>query len=1350
MTRLAAKPHLLCAVLGVAMAVSTHVVFAEQSRDSLLLYASFDRGVSADVARGEPRGLFNGTQYGLKWDQAEQSHADPLLKLAPGLRGKGLLTGLNGQVVYYQAKGNINPAAWTITFWAKALERKDYLRRDLGHMQMFEVQGGGWTRFYKYDQRNCLWVLVTRPGPDKQRVVQTLNLTKQFDVEKWRFFAISFAKETGISMYLDGKLAARDASMTPSMEPQWIRVGQSFGGDKEANRVIDEFKVYGATLTEPDVAQRYLREGRLRTRQNIRVSRTERNIKIDGRLDAEEWADAAGICGFIDRDGATVADTQTRALLTYDDEYLYLAFHSNIPQEAKEMPETRLLHGILKSATLEHDANVDHDDCFGVHIIPRYPKGSLYRLYVNGIETTYEFSISPNREICLKWDPKWDLKSRVSMEGWIVESRIPLSAFGVESIQPGEEWRFQFLRNWQLLKQATDVWEYCAGPRDERGHGLGTVTFAGRDNVAARVEELGGFAQERLTVRAELHNTGAADTSVRATLSASDRVLADEQLDLDAGDAKRFTAQADLRKVDAHLLRLDVAGADGTSFYSQTVPFYLPQPLALALKTYPSAQLITVSWQLRKTQKRAEDLNALVQIVHKRDGSTAKTHHISPLPSLFGVVEIDVARVPTGSYEVKMTIQEGDQALLSKVESYEKQALPEWYGNDLGISDRVLDPWTPLEVDEDAVSMWGRTYDFDGKLLPVRIVNQERQILARPMTCRVVSSTGRGDSASSGCEVQWVKRAPAIVQFARTQRLAGLEVSNSSYIEFDGFTWMELRIAPTGEVAAVEEITLCIPMKKEYAHLINAYDYSLGKTGELPADGHRSAMGPRWVGDEEGGIQVFAEHSSNWVVEDKRRELTVGNGEREVVIELHLVSKRFELKKPRTFALGFIVTPVKPTVPHMRDILSMSSRTVPLVKGTGDVGQYVKRAFQAHSGLKVYHLWSQGWWQTAGLAKVNPDRTAFYPIPRDELPSDYGEIRTNYGATVLQAPYARLRETWAGSPEFDQFKYEWLPNIKEVYIPNESIPKPTRRVQVCQNCASYRDFWLWGLNQLLERSKARALYFDVSKPHHCNNVHHGCGFMTEAGEPVPTYNIRGTRKLLRRIYTLLRAKHPDGLIFFHMSGQVNMAIWSFADALVDGENTVALLDRKENRGYERVLTLEQFAAEYAAQNNFGPYTVMLPQFSRSGAIRAEEWDALGYQHAEYLLGLIFLHNSQLWYPAYIPTKPTNKLYYAFDKNGLNSDWRFIGYWKQAAAQLPANVKASFYVAPDGRRAFMMMMNLRWEDVTAEVALDPAALGMKRVSLATALYHENAGGRLQDGTIHGMALPAKSFRLFLLE
>ena len=1316
----------------------------------LLLYASFDRGVDADLAGGNDQGLFNGQKYGFDWNRAELSHKDPLLKLAPGIRGNGLLTGRDGQVVYYQTKGNLDPAAWTITFWVKALPEQDYLATDVGHVQMFEIQGGGWTRFYRYDTRPHLWLLNSRSSADKRQVTETLNLTQRFDVGVWHFLAVSYGRATGISIYLDGRLTARDASMRPVSAPQWLRVGQSFGGTQRPNRVIDELRVYGAALAESDVMHRYLQEGGLQTRQHARVGATGQPIEIDGKLEPGEWAWATTINGFIDCTGAVAAATPTRVLITYDKQYLYLAFHSQVPQDAKDAPETRLLHGILKSTTLDHDGDIEQDDSFGVRLIPRYPKGRTYCLDVNGVKTTCESTVTPDGRVDLRWDPKWEIESRVDMDGWTVESRLPLSELGVQSIRPGEQWRCQFLRRWRRLKQAVDVWECHAGPREQRGQGLGTVLFAGDANVAVRVARLDVLKDGRAEVEVDLRNAAPTARSVSATLKAGDTSLAAEQYRLAAGGADKFVARADLRPLDAQLLRLEITDGQSQPVYRQTVPFYLPQRLALLLKSYPSKKLLTVSWQLPRMTERAGGLGATVEILREQKGPPVHTHRLLPLPALFGSTPIDVSKVPDGRYAVRMTITEGEKQLYSQTAEYEKRPLPVWVGNTLGISDKVPAPWTAVVVAEDTVSLWGRTYDFGGKLLPARIVNQSRPLLARPMTLRVKTAAGEADSASAMAEVTWEERSPARAQSSRQQTLADLVVTNRVRLEFDGFTWLELQVAPAGKSAAVEEITLAIPVNKRFAHLINAHDYSLRTTGKLPAQGYASPMGPRWIGDEQGGIQVFAEHSANWVVADRRRELTVSNGPDEVVIELHLVSKRFELTRARTFALGFTVTPVKPAEPRLRDILSMSARTVPLLRGTEAVGEYLRKAAEAHHGLEVFHLWSQGWWQTAGMAKTNPDHLAFYPLPRPDLSPGYGEITTDYGVVVHMAPYARLSETWAASPEFAQFRDEWLLNIKGTHVPNESIPEPMRQARVCQSSGSYRDFYLWAINQLLQRTKAKALYFDVSKPQHCNNIHHGCGFVGDDGELVTTCNILGTRQLLRRIYTLLREKHPDGLIFFHMSGQVNMAVWSFADALVDGENTVALLDRKENRGYERVLTLEQFAAEYAAQNNFGPYSVVLPQFSRSGAIRAEEWSELGYQHAEYLLGLIFLHNSQLWYPAYLPTEPTNKLYLAFDENGLTADWSFLGYWRQHAARLPDDVKASFYLAPDRRKALMAIMNLRWEDVTIDVPLDASVLGMQSLSSLRPLYHKSLPGRLEDGTIVGSRVTGKNFRVFLLE
>jgi len=67
-----------------------------------IFYTSFDKGVNADNSIGLGPGVFNAKRNAPDFNQALASQKDPLLKLSPGLKGKGFLTGVDGQVVYYK------------------------------------------------------------------------------------------------------------------------------------------------------------------------------------------------------------------------------------------------------------------------------------------------------------------------------------------------------------------------------------------------------------------------------------------------------------------------------------------------------------------------------------------------------------------------------------------------------------------------------------------------------------------------------------------------------------------------------------------------------------------------------------------------------------------------------------------------------------------------------------------------------------------------------------------------------------------------------------------------------------------------------------------------------------------------------------------------------------------------------------------------------------------------------------------------------------------------------------------------------------------------------------------------
>ncbi len=1095
--------------------------------------------------------------------------------------------------------------------------------------------------------------------------------------------------------------------------------------------------------------------------EKVIVMNTRRPIVIDAKLGKDEWADATVISGLAG--SMNIADTQTRVYLTYDEKYLYMAFHSDIPEEAKKNPDERLLHGFLQKMTAHRDESkhIGHDDTFYIQLIPRDPDGRKYLLRVNGIETIYDGWRDADGGVSLLWDSKWDVKSHVDMGGWIIESRIPLADFGIDRIKDGEEWKFQFSRNWKLLKNQVDSWPaWSMAPRKGWMRGMGTVLFRRDDGISVQTFEFHEVSPGRIRLRGSLRNHSSEKKDVLVALSAGEKVLSECQRVLKPKETAGFELNADLRQVKAKALSYEVVSQRGREiYYAQKVPWSAEGGLALTLRSYPSLKLITVSWELARIEQTPEQLRAEIEILDKEDETPVLKKTVAPLPSCFGEVEVGVADIPDGRYRVRMTIRDKNKTLLNKVVDYEKQPLPEWWGNQLGISDKVPPPWTPMKVEGDAVCMWGRRYEFNGRILPEKIINQGRQILAGPMAFTVTDARGKTyDSSRKSCRTQWEQRAETEVRFTRTQTVGPVRITNKSVIEFDGMQWMELEIAPAKDQVSISGLTLSIPLKKQYAHLINNYHCMMGELGEIPEEGVTSMMGMRWVGWEEGGIQVFCETSANWITADRKQEYEVVRSASAVEMRMHIIGKPavLEKSKPLRVALGFIVTPTKQTVKH-RDILTGG---IPLraddPKRPFDKGRinYNKLAVKHHKNLRLINIWNTGWWKRHPACTKKSGAAPFYPFVRDDLPASFGKDTTSYGATVWKSPYFQQTLAWVGSPEFRQFGDEWVGNratkVDDSFRHADLSALSGRRVYITPGSRSYRDFYLHGVNQFFDKTLAKDIYFDVSRPRISNNIYSGLGLKLSDGTVVATEGFLGSRRLLQRIYTLQKQKHPDGLILFHMSGQVAMPVYSFCDAMVDGEHFIGVLDRKNNRGYERVLPLDKYAAEFAAQNNFGPYSIFLPQFHRSGSIKPDEWAGIGYQPAEYILGLIFLHNSQMWFSAYTVDEPCLELYRAFDVNGLDSSCEYTGYWKQDAVRLPENVKASFYVSADKQKAFMLIMNFAWEDRTLDLQIDPSKIDMKpSLSEVRMLYPQ---GEIQraGNTLKQVKIPAKNFRLILIE
>jgi len=81
----------------------------------------------------------------------------------------------------------------------------------------------------------------------------------------------------------------------------------------------------------------------------------------------------------------------------------------------------------------------------------------------------------------------------------------------------------------------------------------------------------------------------------------------------------------------------------------------------------------------------------------------------------------------------------------------------------------------------------------------------------------------------------------------------------------------------------------------------------------------------------------------------------------------------------------------------------------------------------------------------------------------------------------------------------------------------------------------------------------------------CANLTHGCGYIAPDGRVVPTYPVFANREFMKRIYTMVKTRKPDGQVSLHQSGYMCPGL-AWATSYLDVEHVYSrqgefLLDR---------------------------------------------------------------------------------------------------------------------------------------------------------------------------------------------
>ena len=167
--------------------------------------------------------------------------------------------------------------------------------------------------------------------------------------------------------------------------------------------------------------------------KSIELHSISSSIKVDGIIELDEWSNAQVAEGFVEimpRDNFPSL-TNTKVLVTYDKEYLYLAFYAiDNPKKIR--------------ATQSKRDDIEDDDRVGVILDPRNDGIVAYTFSSNAYGNQHDGQKFGDRDR-KGWDALWLSAGRLTDSGYEVEMGIPFSIFGISDTDDFH-WRISFFR----------------------------------------------------------------------------------------------------------------------------------------------------------------------------------------------------------------------------------------------------------------------------------------------------------------------------------------------------------------------------------------------------------------------------------------------------------------------------------------------------------------------------------------------------------------------------------------------------------------------------------------------------------------------------------------------------------------------------------------------------------------------------------------------------------------------------------------------------------------------------------------------------------------------------------------
>ncbi|MBQ0105386.1 MAG: hypothetical protein KBT47_05055, partial [Armatimonadetes bacterium] len=678
-----------------------------------------------------------------------------------------------------------------------------------------------------------------------------------------------------------------------------------------------------------------------------------------------------------------------------------------------------------------------------------------------------------------------------------------------------------------------------------------------------------------------------------------------------------------------------------------------------------------------------------------------------------GETEIDIPLwfFKEGNNGISLKIyDDGDSLLASKETSIAINDKPVWLDCDLGLDDEVPAPWTPVEINNNKINVWGREYDFQKSIFPEKILSQNKDILASPI---YFEADGKVLSVSAPA-VKERKKSSVVLE----SEIGGLKGKAETLCEFDGL----LKFDVTFEPGKTKNLTLNIPLNKEIAKNYDNYAYTFGggpgfimptekdMAGKLTVPYSKQFMPVIWVGDPARGMAFLCEGMENWNLSntDRAYEIVEENGA--YVLKVHFMDTETSWDRPIKLTFGLNVTPVKP-LPRDNDWLTFRPVTM-----TGE-----RLFFTCWGGATRW----QGF-PVVGNCKANPGD------PDEFDDRDFKKHITELRERKLNLPaYLTPSALVTDIPDLVYHRDEWksVPEVVTGTDTGQSI------VLTCLKDKGLQDCYIYYLNEFMNKYDVDAIYMDFSHCQRCSNPAHGCGYEKD-GKREPAWPLFAYHDMHKRIYKVMQKCKPDApfRVIGHCSGGKVLPHINFWDATVDGEYiNVDIRGPKYNSDYTAFYSMDRFATEYTAKG-WGSLPLFMAYVTSP-------------KDTETMFAYALQAGAVVW-PAYMDYRTQSDIWTALDSFGVDCITDFLPYWENGGAVSwdNKNVYVGTYRNSKGKVLFAIS-NLEAEPEDINVKINREKLGLGDYALKDMRTGEAVSG---DGDSFSVTVPDKGFRLIQAE